>query len=137
MTQNSRERSESVMRSYLTEVLDQRRFELIPEFAAPDMVDHTQPGRGPQALEAHARGFCSNIPDVRIEVVRIIATEDAAVGLWRWQGNPVEPMGFSASGKGVVPRFIASVFEFDDGMLVDYRPFVEAVDVLSQIADRG
>ena len=132
----SQARCEEVMRTYLTEVLDKRRFELIPEFAAPDMVDHTQPGtRGPAALDAHARGFCDNIPDLKIEVVRIFANEDTAVGLWRWHGNPKEPNGYSAGGNPVSPRFIGSVFEFKDGMLVDYRAFVDAVDVISQIRD--
>lgn len=42
------------MLRYLTEVLDQRRFEFIAESAAPAMVDPTRPGQGPAALEAHA-----------------------------------------------------------------------------------
>ena len=131
----SESRPEAVMRTYLTEVLDQRRFELIPEFVAPDMVDHTQPIRGPAGLDAHARGFCDNIADLEIEVVRIFATEDTAVGLWRWRGNPKQPHGYSASGNPVSPRFIASIFEFKDDMLVDYRAFVDAVDIISQMAD--
>jgi len=81
----SQARAEAVMHTYVNDVLGERRFELIPEFAAPDMVDHTQSGHlGPAALEAHARGFCDNIPDLNIDVVRIFATEDTAVGLWRW-----------------------------------------------------
>jgi len=127
-------RTEAVMRRYLTEVLGQRKFELIPEFVADDMVDHTQTIRGPAALDAHARGFCANIPDVEIEVVQIFATDDAAIGVWRWQGTPIHPMGVSASGKAIYPTHIASIFQFRDGMLVDYRPFVDAVDVSSQIS---
>ena len=131
----SESRPEAVTRTYLTEVLDQRKFELIPEFAAPDMVDHTQPIRGPAGLDAHARSFCDNIPDLEIEVVRIFATEDTAVGLWRWRGNPKQPHGYSASGNPVSPRFIASIFGFKDDMLVDYRAFVDAVDIISQLGD--
>ncbi len=126
-------RTEAVMRRYLTEVLGERKFELIPEFVADDMVDHTQTVRGPAALDAHARGFCANIPDVEIEVVQIIATEDAAVGVWRWRGTPNEPMGVSAGGGAIYPHLVASIFQFRDGMLVDYRPFVDAVEVRSQI----
>jgi len=132
----SQARAYDVMQTYLTKVLGERRFELIDEFAAPDMVDHTQPDqRGPAALDAHARGFCDNIRDLEIEVVRIFATEDTAVGLWRWRGDPVQPHGYSASGKPVSPRFIASIFTLENDMLADYRAFVDAVDVLSQIAD--
>ncbi len=57
----SQHRAEEVMQTYLTQVLSKRKFELIAEFAADNMVDHTQPARGPAALEAHARGFCDNI----------------------------------------------------------------------------
>ena len=35
----SKERNEEVMRMYLTKVLGERRFELIPSFVAPDMVE--------------------------------------------------------------------------------------------------
>jgi predicted ester cyclase len=130
----SKERAEEVMRRYLTEVLSERKFELIPEFVADDMVDHTQTMRGPAALDAHARGFCENIPDLEIEVVRIFATDDTAVGIWRWRGTPIQPMGISATGNPIYPRLIASIFEFKDGMLVDYRPFADAVDVATQIS---
>ena len=133
----SKQRAEEVMDKYLTQVLGQRKFELIPEFAGADMVDHTQSIRGPAALDAHARGFCDNIEDLEIDVVRIFATDDTAVGIWRWRGSQTNPMGYSASGKRVAPTFIASIFTFEDGMLVDYRAFVDAMDILSQIADAG
>jgi predicted ester cyclase len=125
--------TEAIMRRYLTEVLGERKFELIPDFVADDMVDHTQTIRGPAALDAHARGFCANIPDVEIEVLQVIATDDAAVGVWRWRGTPNEPMGVSASGSPIYPQLIASIFQFRDGMLVDYRPFVDAMEVRSQV----
>ncbi|HJN91228.1 MAG TPA: ester cyclase [Dehalococcoidia bacterium] len=130
----SKARAEEMMRLYLTEVLGQRKFELIPEFAAEDMVDHTQDIPGPAGLDAHARGFCENIPNVQIEVERIFAAEDTAVGIWRWQGTPTRPMGLSASGDPVAPQRVASIFQIRDGMLVDYEVFVDAVDILSQIA---
>ncbi len=133
MAESGQQRAEAVMHTYLHDVLGERRFELIDDFAAADMIDHTQPDRGPKALNAHARGFCDNIPDLRIDVVRIFATDDTAVGLWQWKGTPIEPHGYAASGNPVSPRFIASIFRFEDGMLVDYRAFVDAVDVLTQI----
>ena len=130
----SRSRPEQVMDTYLNEVLGRGRFELIPEFVADDMVDHTQTIRGPAALDAHARRFCGNIEDLEIEVERIIATDDSAIGIWRWRCTPAEPMAKSANGNDVYPRLIASVFRFRDGMLVEYRAFVDAVDVATQLA---
>ena len=124
-----------IMTIYLEEVLGKRKFERIPEIAAPDMVDYTQPDkRGPEALDAHARGFCANTPDVAIEVVRIIADDHSAVGIWRWSGEPQHPSARSASGAPVVPRLICSVFEVEDGKIRDYRAFVDAVDVFTQLA---
>lgn len=129
----SKERADEVMRTYLTEVLGNRRFELIPEFVADDMVDHTRPDRGPAALDAHARGFCTNIPDVEIEVLDVIATDDAAIGIWRWSGSPINPMALSANGNPVYPTLICSIFRFEEGMLSDYRAFVDAVDTRVQL----
>ena len=124
-----------IMATYLNEVLGQRRFDLIQEIAAADLVDHTLPGQvGPAALEAHARGFCENTPDVEIEVLKVFADEHTAVGLWRWHGEPNRPSGVSASGSPVVPRFVCSIFEIEDERIRDYRVFVDAVDVFTQLA---
>ncbi len=129
----SRARSEEVMCLYLTKVLGERQFELIPSFVAPDMIDHTQTIRGPEALDAHARGFCANIPDVAIEVVDVFPTDDAAIGVWRWTGTPNQPMGVSATGQPIYPHLVASLFQFRDEMLVEYRPFVDAMEVRAQV----
>ena len=129
-------RAETVMTTYLSEVVGKGRLDLIPEFTAADFVDHTQPElRGPDALTAHVQKFCGNIPDLEVEVVHVIANDHAAVGMWRWRGTPTDPIwGVSASGERVRPTVIASLFHFRDGMLVEYRPFVDAVEILGQIA---
>ena len=131
----SAERGKQVMGIYLEEVLGQRNFDRIPEIAAPRMIDHTQPGKfGPDALDAHARGFCANTPDVEIEVLKIFADEKTAVGIWKWHGEPSQPSAVSAKGTPVVPRFVCSIFEIEDGKIQDYRVFVDAVDVFTQFA---
>ena len=129
------ENGKQIMGIYLNEVLGRRNFQRIPEIAAPGMVDHTQPGKtGPEALDAHARGFCANTPDVEIEVLKIFADENTAVGLWKWHGQPSQPSALSAKGTPVIPRLICSVFEMEDGKIQDYRVFVDAVDVFTQLA---
>ena len=87
------ERSAEVIRTYLGEVLAKRRFELIPDFVDDEMLDHATGMRGPEALHAHASGFCENIPGVEIEIEDIFATEDAAFGIWNWKGDPIQSMG--------------------------------------------
>ncbi len=130
----SAEQGRQLMSIYLNEVLAERNFDRIAEIAAPGMVDHTQPGRsGPDALDAHARGFCANTPDVEIEVLKIFADDRTAVGLWKWQGEPSQPSALSAQGSPVIPRFVCSIFEFENGQIQDYRVFVDAVDVFTQL----
>lgn len=131
----SQETCAAIMSTYLDEVLGQRRFDLIPDIAADDLIDHTQPHvRGPEALDAHARGFCDNTPDLQIEVLRIIATDDTALGIWRWHGEPKRPSTVSTSGAPVAPRLIASLFDISDGKITEYRAFIDAVDIFTQLA---
>ena len=60
----TQKRSAEVMRTYLEEVVGKRRLELIPQLAAEDMVDHTQPVRGRQGLVNHVENFHRTFPDV-------------------------------------------------------------------------
>ena len=131
----SQERSHELMDIYLNEVLGNRRFEKVADIAHPELLDHTQPGkRGVEALAAHAEGFFANTPDAGIEVLNISATADMAFGIWRWTGEPHMPSAVSASGNRVVPRNVCSVFDVKDGKIAEYRVFVDAVDVFSQLA---
>ena len=126
-----------VMKLYLTEGVNKQQLDLIPSFTADEMVDHTQPGlTGPAALDAHVRMFCGNIPDLQVEVVEVIATDDAALGVWRWSGTPTQPIwGSSPTGKPVIPRLIASLFKFRDGQLVEYRAFTDAMEIIGQLTE--
>lgn len=131
----SRQRCAELMEIYLGAVLIERDFARVRDIAAPDLVDHLQPKlRGPAALEAHARGFCDNVTDLEIEIVRILATDDTAIGIWRWSGTAAVPSTRSAQGTAVSPRLIASVFEVEDGLIRDYRVFVDALDLFTQLA---
>ena len=127
-------RSSEVMGMYLREVLGKRRFELIPDFVAQDMLYHATGMRGPEALHTHATGFCDNIPGVEIEVEDIFATENAAFGIWSWKGEPIQSMGNSSNGNPVFPRRVLSVFRLREGMLVEYEAFVDAGQVRAQIS---
>jgi predicted ester cyclase len=132
----SQARSEEIMTTYLTDVVANGNVGLIPGFTAAEFVDHTQPElRGPAALTAHVENFRGNIPDLQVEVVNVSANENSAFGIWRWHGTPVEPMwGKSPSGELIVPSLIGSYFRFDNDMLVEYRAFLDAMDVLGQLA---
>ncbi|MCY3813614.1 MAG: nuclear transport factor 2 family protein [Gammaproteobacteria bacterium] len=69
----TRQRSEEVMRRYLTEVVAQGKLEVIDELAADDMVDHTQSIPGKAGLVAHVTRFRERNKDVELTVERVIA----------------------------------------------------------------
>ena len=90
------ERCESVMRTYLTEVIGNQRLDLIPSFTADDMYDHTQQElSGPAALEAHVRFFSDNIKNLKVDVLEVLAAEDFAVGIWKWSSETINAMGLN------------------------------------------
>jgi hypothetical protein len=131
----SQARAAEIMSIYLTDVVGKGNIELIEDFTAADYFDHTQPNlRGPAALTAHVQAFRSNISNPEVEVVQISASEDTAFGVWRWQGTPVDPIwGKSISGEVIVPRLIGSYFRFEENMLVEYQPFLDAMNMFGQL----
>ena len=123
------------METYLNDVLGKRAFEKIPEITSPTMLDHTQPGKlGVEALDAHARSFCSNTPDVEVEVLKFVADDHSVAGIWRWQGETRQPSGVSAKGTPICPHIVCSLFTIKDDLIQEYQVFVDAVDVFSQLA---
>ncbi len=128
------ERCESVMRTYLTEVIGNQRLDLIPSFTADDMYDHTQQElSGPAALEAHVRFFSDNIKNLKVDVLEVLAAEDFAVGIWEWSGETINPMGLNHSGEPIMPTHVASIFKFKNDMLVHYQPYLDAISLLTQV----
>ncbi len=115
----SRDRCEEVMRRYLTEVLIERKLEVIKEIAAEDMWDHTQPKPGREGLEKHAGGFLAARPKIEIVINHIAADEDTVMGIWTWRNmEEAEFMGIPG-GREIECR-VASIFKIRDGLLVDY-----------------
>ncbi|MGI9614831.1 MAG: hypothetical protein ACR2QO_18115 [Acidimicrobiales bacterium] len=49
--------------------------------------------------------------------------------------EPLQPMARSASGGQVYPHLVASIFDFSDGLLAEYQPFVDAVEIRNQLAN--
>ena len=132
----SRERSEDIMRRYLTEVLGERKLDVIREIAAEDMWDHSQPEPGRAGLEKHAGGFLAGIPDVKIVINHIIADEDTVVGVWTWHGTPTGVFLGIPAGSKVACR-VASIFKIRDGLLADYTLIAAATTTSAPIHTGG
>ena len=128
-------RANEIMATYLVEGVGKGQTGLIEGFTATDFVDHTQADlKGPAALTAHVETFRANITDLKVEVIGISAGEDAAFGIWRWEGIPIDPIwGKNAQGDIIIPRLIGSHFRIKEGMLVEYQPFLDAMDMFGQL----
>jgi predicted ester cyclase len=78
--------NKQIVRRLVNEVVNQGRVELIDEVFAPEMVETAREWFGP---------FRSSFPDVRMEIVELVAEEDRVVGrflcsathLGEWRGH--------------------------------------------------
>ncbi|WP_416896550.1 MAG: ester cyclase [Minwuia sp.] len=114
-----------LMETYLTEVAQKGRLELIDELAQPDMVDEANqafggpPGRA--GLIAHVVGFRRNIGDLEVTVDRIVAGEDEVMAKWSFRGRLVGPwLGRTPDGDEVSGDCF-SFFDLKDGLISRYR----------------
>ena len=123
----TQQRSEEVMRRYLTEVVAQGKLEVIDELAADDMVDHTQSIPGKAGLVAHVTSFRERNKDVELTVERVIASDDEVVGIWTWRATHSTDMYAVPPTGGTLEVRVASIFRLRDGMLVDYEVISDAL----------
>ena len=91
------------------------------------MDDHTNDTPVRAGLVQHVTRFRSAIPDLEVELERIIASDDGAVGLWTWTGTPareffdVPPTWIKVSCK------VAGIFQIKNDMLADYVVISDAM----------
>ena len=123
----TQQRSEEVMRRYLTEVVAQGKLEVIDELAADDMVDHTQSIPGKAGLVAHVTSFRERNKDVELTVERVVASDDEVVGIWTWRATHSTDMYAVPPTGGQLEVRVASIFRLRDGMLVDYEVISDAL----------
>lgn len=126
-----------VMRRYLLEVVGEGKLEVLEEIAAIDMVDHTAVaagwGPGRAGLERHVRFFRNCVPDLQVTVLRVIASADEVVGVWRVRGTHSAPLfGVPATGK-VLDYTNASIFRVEGGRITDYTGVWGSLEAVQQM----
>ena len=99
-----------VARRWFEVMWNERKPGLIPELMATDAVGHAEGGQdfiGPEGFSVFQQEFLRAIPDIHIEVVRILSDAEEACVHWRACGNHqgaafgLEPTGSALSFQGV------------------------------------
>ena len=96
---------EALMRTWFEEVWNQKREDTIDRLLAPDAVAHGLPGgpmRGPASFRPIFYAFQGGLPDIHIEIVRVIAQDEMVSVHCRVTGTHTgDALGFPATGKPV------------------------------------
>lgn len=126
-----------IMQLYLKDVVEAGDLALLDEIAAEDMVDHTAVaagwGGGREGLIRHVTEFRRILPDLEVDIERIIASDNEVVGLWRVRGTHRRNLfGVQATGKPLDYRN-ASFFRVRDGWITDYTGVWGALDAVRQM----
>ncbi len=114
----------AVMHTYLTEVAQKGRLELIEELAHPDVVDDANVAfggpTGVAGFVAHAKGFARNVTDPEITIHRIIGDEQSVMGQWSFRGTHTGPwLGRAPTGE-TIEGTVFSFFDLIDGRISRY-----------------
>jgi predicted ester cyclase len=122
--------SRGLMESYLADVVQHGRLELIEQIALADMVDEANqafggpPGRA--GLVAHVKGFRRAVGDLRLSIDRIVAGTDEVMAWWSFTGEHVGPwLGRAPTGRNISGT-VFSFFDLVDARISRYRVWVYA-----------
>jgi len=123
--------SKTLMETYLMEVVQNGRLDLIKAIAQPDMIDEANRAFGGPAgrdgLIAYIKKFRSQIKNLKLEIKQIVGNENEVVAHWfftgmhkgRWLRH--EPTGKEVSAD------VFSFFTLKDGLISYYRLWLHAM----------
>jgi predicted ester cyclase len=119
------ERNKTVVRRLVTEVLNAGRLEVIDALFAP-------------ALAAEARAwiapFRASFPDVRMEVIDLIAEDDQVVGRFTCSATHLgEWLGHAPTGRRFETIDEVSIYRFRDGRIVESWGLEDTLGRLEQL----
>ena len=119
------------METYLIEVGQNGRLELIETIAQPDMFDEANRAFGGPAgrdgLIAHVKTFRRQIGDLKLDIKQIVGNENEVMGHWFFTGIHRGPwLGRDATMKKVSAD-VFSFFTLKDGLISYYRLWLHAM----------
>ena len=123
--------SKKLMETYLIEIAQNGRLDLIKNIAQPDMIDEANkafggpPGR--DGLTVHVKTFRSQIGELKLDIKQIVGNENEVMAHWFFKGIHRGPwLGREATGKEISAH-VFSFFTLEEGLISYYRLWLQAV----------
>ena len=122
------ERNKTVVRRLVEEVLNDGRLDVIGELYAPALAAEATAWIAP---------FRTSFPDVRMEVIELIAEGDAVVGRFACSGTHLgDWLGYAPTGRRFEAVDEVSIYRFRDGRIVETWGLEDNVGLLEQLGLR-
>ena len=122
------ERNKDVVRRLVAEVLNAGRMDAVDELYAPTLAP---------AAKLWIAPFRSSFPDVRMEVVDLIAEGDKVVGRFTCSGTHLgEWRGHAPTGRRFEAVAEVSIFRFHEGRIIDAWGLEDDLGRLEQLGLR-
>ena len=121
----------TLMKTYLIEVGQKGRLDLIKTIAQPDMIDEANRAFGGpvgrDGLIAHVKTFRSQIAELNLEIKQIVGNENEVMAHWSFTGIHKGPwLRREPTGKEVSAD-VFSFFTLKDGLISYYRLWLNAM----------
>ena len=139
MTDKTPEANRALVTRLLEEAFNGRRLELLEEVLAPDFVMNPlaafppEKEHGPEGMRGLYQAFYAAMPDVKAEVISIVAEGDRVMvidnfgGTMTGQLGPHEPTGKRLSWS------VAHLYRIRDGKIAEDNVLVDALGLLTQV----
>ena len=128
----SADTNRELVERFYEEVVNERRLETIDELLSEDFV-HNGERRGRDGQRQTYEAFFAGFPDLRSEVVEILAAGDAVAVHRRWAGTHEGPFqGVEPTGRRVEFESTA-ILKVRDGQISEYRGVVDLLGLMQQL----
>ncbi|WP_254543174.1 ester cyclase [Halomarina pelagica] len=136
--QSMEERNVDLVRRFVAEVVNERRYERIPEFFSPEYVRHDPAvagdARGPERFEETVRAFHAGFPDEEMVVDDVFAAGDKVCLRYTVTGTHTgEFMGMEPTGEPVEMTAIAVHRIGEDGTVAETWVNYDSLGLMEQI----
>jgi steroid delta-isomerase-like uncharacterized protein len=131
-----REENKEVIRHYVDEVINQHNLDKLPEYVAPDALDHAAPPgfpKGPQGAGMFLGMFFNAFPDVHYQIDDLVADEDKVCiratlsGTHTGSFMGIPPTGRSFSIQGI------ETLRLKDGKYTEHWGGIDDIGLMTQI----